>query len=188
MEKNSVVNSSVSDEIHAHVPNSPSVVQRHRKERGKDKMTPMEKFRKASDFLKEMASFLSTCGEKEFLIKSDHLKHLKEQWMRNETVLEQPQAVDDVNESNEQNENETMSNELNEDVPEIERNAENNNVPEASVDEATDNRLEETVEDQIENNDTIKINIVNIPVVKTRVGRPRGSTKPFWQLSQEKTN
>ena len=49
-------------------------------------LTPIEKYLKAQEFLKEMASYLSTCGEKEFLFNLDQLKSLKEIWMKNEDV------------------------------------------------------------------------------------------------------
>ena len=50
------------------------------------KMSSVDKYLKASKFFKEMASFLSTCGEAEFFDKLEYLKFLKETWMLNENV------------------------------------------------------------------------------------------------------
>ena len=66
--------------------NSPVSIQKKKPKKKIEKMSSVEKYLKATEFLKEIASFLSTCGETEFLEKLEYLKHLKETWMSNETV------------------------------------------------------------------------------------------------------
>ena len=53
---------------------------------------------------------------------------------------------------------------------------------ETATEEASENRFEETsIESDNDERPTI-----NIPIVKSRIGRPKGSTKPFWQLSKSR--
>ena len=49
-------------------------------------MSSVDKYLKASEFFKEMASFLSTCGETDFFDKLEYLKILKETWLLHENV------------------------------------------------------------------------------------------------------
>ena len=177
------------------VPNSPSVVQRKKTDNGKDRLSPIEKYLKAQEFLKEMASYLSTCGEKEFLFKLDQLKSLKDKCMKNEEVSMQTEE----NIQTEKNlQTEDISNEtenlcqtditMNDTCEEYNtEQIEDKSVP--IVEEASENRTEsaENVTDDDNKFDNIyELPRINIPIVKTRIGRPKGSTKPFWQISKSR--
>ena len=175
-------------------PNSPNVVQRKKKETGKDRLTPIEKYLKASEFFKEMASFMSTCGEKEFYSKLDQLKDLKDRWMKNEEVSmiseELLQTVNDLQTDENISDEVFCQTDISmDDAGEqcsIEKAEEDKSMP--TVEEATENRAESSedvssVNDPFDNKDLPR---VNIPIVKTRIGRPKGSTKPFWQISRSR--
>ena len=162
---------------------SPSIM-RQKKESQQDRMSPIEKYLKALDFLKEMASFLSTCREIEFLEKLDHLKQLKDQWMSNDVVP--------IRSSTEELNSNASLNDTDDEVfpsmeeKSVEKSSEQTDhmqhESETATEEASENRFEETsIESDNDERPTI-----NIPIVKSRIGRPKGSTKPFWQLSKSR--
>ena len=65
---------------------SPVRAQLKTKRKIPSKMSSVDKYLKASEFFKEMASFLSTCGETDFFDKLEYLKILKETWLLHENV------------------------------------------------------------------------------------------------------
>ena len=65
---------------------SPVRTQLKTKRKIQSKISSVDEYLKAYEFFKEMASFLSTCGEADFFYKFEYLKLLKETWMLNENV------------------------------------------------------------------------------------------------------
>ena len=173
-------------------------------------MSSVEKYLKASEFFKEMASFLSTCGETEFLDKLEYLKYLKEQWMLNETVPLQSKSYDivdaedtlvqtivvetgpnissesdvingqseDLNTVTETNETtETSKDCLDETSETIQTNKDFPDEAECSVTTGT-------CSSDSKNNESFRP--VDIPPMKSRIGRPKGTNKPFWEFCKSK--
>lgn len=221
----------------AYVACSPRSVQLKTTKKSQNKMTSVEKFLKASEFLKEFASFLSTCGETDFYDKLDYLKHLKEQWMQNESVLLPRELVNEENnqetfvhtivvetgpdvsnslqEMNGQQDIISTTVQLNDSQEETvsavspETQIKSNNFgtemspkTELFQEKIDDSNYTEQLKQNTEcndvDNDCDKLHSlscktsnepfhpVNIPTVKSRIGRPKGTNKPFWEFSKSK--
>ena len=209
--------------------NSPVSIQKKTPKKKIEKMSSVEKYLKATEFLKEMASFLSTYGETEFLEKLEYLKQLKEKWMSNETVLLPNNAADLKDTEDATALVHTIVVESGSDIPseavndvrirqsqtmisdDLSTNADND-CNETTLTDVTINRDEENSNSDVSsvqqdsNSECIHISIdsdktldsenkvehsdpfnpVNIPYVKSRIGRPKGTNKPFWEFSKSK--
>ena len=163
----------------------------------------IQKYNKASEVCRDIATFLSTCGQTEFEEKLMVLTNLKTEWqcsqithnpLTEDSIKPQPSIPVLANEALATNFNlESISNGqvndimVSEELPSITNeqilNASESNHITAEPTETTESTEPATKSFNIFD----ELCDVHINNVKCRRGRPKGSKKPFWSFSNSKT-
>ena len=159
----------------------------------------IEKFNKAYDLCRDIAQFLSICGENEFQEKMSVLNSLKTEWQRSQItkgfdkdVKHQTETTPYVSDdflTEYQYENVKMKstqNSTNDAVSENNQNMETDDVIKCDIAlETGEVKAEVPVQEQIENTDVLDLDDIRLDQVKCRSGRPKGNKKTFWNFSKK---
>ena len=157
----------------------------------------IEKFNKAYDLCRDIAQFLSTCGENEFQEKMSVLNTIKTEWQCSQDTKQldkdnlrkqetTPFESDDCLTEHNYEKLKTIGASINCNVSETNQTVDSNDLPELeqSIDTVED-ITEESSQEKNDSSDFLNLDDVRLDPVKSRRGRPKGTKKTFWNFSKK---
>ena len=155
----------------------------------------IEKFNKAYDLCRDIAQFLSTCGDKEFQEKLSHLISLKSEWQCTQLTKEvvtdcpaQPDSIPFVADeplTRFQYDNVKTTSMSDPVSAETNRSDESDDLIKGeTVLETGEGIVSIPALGQNETTSDLDLDEIQIDHVKSRRGRPKGTKKPFWNFSK----
>ena len=173
-----------------HVVQTSTIVNRRSTKQSLQPKSVIEKFNKAYDLCRDIAQFLSTCGEKEFLEKLSVLSTLKTEWQCSQSTKQVDTNTSNPSETIPVVSDDLLSKHNYENVrlksPKMSTNQTDSEVEKqinpSDVSEAEELR-EPSVQNKTEDSDVLDLDDIRLDPVKSRRGRPKGTKKKtFWNF------
>ena len=149
----------------------------------------IEKFNKAYDLCRDIAQFLSTCGENEFQEKMTVLNTLKSEWQCSQVTKGLDKDIHKQEATPLESDDcltEFQYGKIKTTLSSGRETISDNNTSKDNIDHSkSEDTTEESNPMQNEISDVLDLDDIRLDPVKSRRGRPKGTKKPFWNFSKK---